>query len=49
MLLIMVLSLTGVFSSIIGTGVNVVFSGLVNLIEPLVKFAMPAVTSGTII
>jgi Zn-dependent protease len=49
MLLIMVLSLTGVFSSIIGTGVNVVFSGLINLIQPLVKLAMPAATSGTII
>lgn len=33
MILIMVLSLTGVFSSIIGTGVNVVMNGILNLLN----------------
>lgn len=33
MILIMVLSLTGVFSSIIGTGVNIVMNGILNLLN----------------
>lgn len=33
MILIMVLSLTGVFSSIIGTGVNIVMNGILNLLD----------------
>ncbi|MCC8168936.1 MAG: site-2 protease family protein, partial [Oscillospiraceae bacterium] len=40
MLLIMLLSLTGVFNAVIETGVNVVFSGLMKVISPLVNFAM---------
>lgn len=40
MLLIMLLSVTGVFSNIIGTGVNVVFNGLLRIISPLINLAM---------
>ncbi|MGN0150681.1 MAG: site-2 protease family protein [Clostridia bacterium] len=40
MLLIMLLSVTGVFSNIIGTGVNVVFNGLLRIISPLMNLAM---------
>lgn len=40
MLLIMLLSFAGVFGNIIGTGVNVVFNGLIKLIQPLVNLAM---------
>lgn len=40
MLIIMILSLAGVFGNIIGAGVNIVFSGLLKLISPLANLAM---------
>lgn len=40
MLLIMFLSITGVFNRVIGTGVNVMFNALVTVISPLVNLAM---------
>ncbi len=40
MLLIMLLSITGVFDRVIGAGVNVVFNGLVTLISPIANLAM---------
>ncbi|MCC8160597.1 MAG: site-2 protease family protein [Oscillospiraceae bacterium] len=40
MLLIMVLSLTGVFSGIIGTGVNVVMSGIIKLLNAAIKLIL---------
>ncbi|MCD8181290.1 MAG: site-2 protease family protein, partial [Firmicutes bacterium] len=40
MLLIMVLSLTGVFSGIIGTGVSVVMSGIIKLLNAAIKLIL---------
>lgn len=40
MLIIMLLSLTGVFDRIIGTGVNMAFNALMTIISPLVNLAM---------
>lgn len=40
MILIMVLSLTGAFSRIIGTGVGFVFNGIINLLNVFVRMAL---------
>ena len=40
MILIMVLSLTGAFSRIIGTGVGLVFNGIINLLNVFVRMAL---------
>ena len=40
MIIIIVLSLTGVFDSIIGTGVNVLYGGMVNLINNLLRLVI---------
>ena len=40
MILLMILSLTGVFGSIIGTGVDIAFYGLLKLISPIVNLAL---------
>lgn len=40
MIVIMLLSLSGFFSRIIGTGVNVVFDALMTVISPLINLAM---------
>ncbi len=40
MILLMILSLTGVFGSVIGTGVDIVFNGLIKLISPLINLAL---------
>ena len=40
MILIMVLSLTGAFSKIIGTGVGFVFNGIINLLNVFVRMAL---------
>lgn len=40
MILLMILSLTGVFGSIIGTGVDIALNGLIKLISPIVNLAI---------
>lgn len=40
MILIMVLSLTGVFSGIIGSGVNLIFNAILNLLNGLISLIM---------
>ena len=40
MLLIMVLSLTGVLNGIIGTGVNFFFNGIINLLNSAINLIL---------